>query len=212
MPSALVVGATGLVGGQITELLAAREEYDRVTVAVRRPLEASYVGIDQRLVDFGRIEVHEADLVGDHVFCALGTTRRDAGSRARFREVDLHYPRRIAEIARRNGARHFCLISAIGASARSPFFYNRVKAEAEAAVRAAGYPSGAILRPSILGGQREGRPLERVARSVMRLAPPRWRTIEAHDVALAAVRVARSEKPGWRVLESDQIRRIAHGT
>lgn len=209
MTTALVVGATGLVGRHITRRLAGDDSYDRVIVVARRSLPDPGGRVEQTIIDFDRLEDHNRDLTGDHVFCALGTTRKDAGSRERFREVDLHYPRRIARIARANGARHFSLISASGATPRSPFFYNRVKAEAEAAVRAAGYPSGAILRPSILGGHRAGRPVERVARTVMRIAPARWRTIDADDVALAAIRVAKDEAPGWRFLESAEIRRVA---
>jgi uncharacterized protein YbjT (DUF2867 family) len=209
VPAALVVGATGLVGRHITRTLAGDDHYDHVIVVARTPLPDPGNRVEQRIIDFDRLPEHHRDLVGDHVFCALGTTRRQAGSRARFREVDLHYPRIIARMARANGARHFSLVSAAGASSRSPFFYNRVKAEAEAAVRDADYPSGVILRPSVLGGEREGRPLERIAQSVMRLAPARWRTIDADDVARAAVRLARVEAPGWRVVESHDIRRIA---
>jgi uncharacterized protein YbjT (DUF2867 family) len=211
VPTALVVGATGLVGRHTVRLLAGDDHYERVIVVARRPLTEPIDRVEQRIVHFDQLHDHRHALTGDHVFCALGTTRRAAGSRDAFREVDLRYPQRIAEIARANGARHFCLVSASGASSRSPFFYSRVKAEAEAAVRAAGYPSGAILRPSILGGQRHGRPLERIAQAIMRLAPARWRTIDAADVARAAVRVARAEPPGWRVLESDEIRRAARG-
>jgi uncharacterized protein YbjT (DUF2867 family) len=206
VPAALVVGATGLVGRHITRILAGDDHYDRVIVVARRPLPDPDNRVEQRIIDFDRLPEHHRDLVGDHVFCALGTTRREAGSRARFREVDLHYPRIIAELARANGARHFSLVSAAGASPRSPFFYNRVKAEAEAAVRAAGYPSGTILRPSVLGGKHAGRPLERIAQFIMRFAPARWRTIDAADVARAAVRLARAEAPGWRVVESAEIK------
>jgi uncharacterized protein YbjT (DUF2867 family) len=209
VPSALVVGATGLVGRHITRLLAGDDHYDRILVVARRPLPDAHERVAQKIIDFERLPDHGRDLVGDHVFCALGTTRREAGSRDRFRQVDLLYPRRIAELARHNGARHFSLVSAAGASPRSPFFYNRVKAGAEAAVRAAGYHSGAILRPSILGGHHDGRPLERIAQAVMRLAPARWRTIDAADVAAAALRIARADEPGWRIVESAEIRRIA---
>jgi uncharacterized protein YbjT (DUF2867 family) len=207
--TALVVGATGLVGGHLVRLLAGDPAYAAVRVVTRRPLTDPPPGIDQCIIDFDRLDEQASTLVGDHVFCALGTTRKAAGSAARFREVDLDYPRRIAAHARRNGARHFSLVSAIGANPRSPFLYNRVKGEVEAAVRRAGYPSGAILRPSVLGGQRAGRPLERVAQALMRGIPGRWRTVDAADVARAAILVARAEEQGWRVIESDQIRRIA---
>jgi uncharacterized protein YbjT (DUF2867 family) len=210
--SALVVGATGLVGRQLVRLLAADPSYGLVAIAARRALHDPPPGVEERIFPFDRLEAHADRLAADHVFCALGTTRRKAGSAARFRQVDLEYPRRIAEYARSNGARHFSLVSAIGASSRSPFLYSRTKGQAEAAVRRAGYPSGAILRPSVLGGDREeSRPLERLAQRVLRLGPARWRTVSAADVAAAAILVARAERPGWRVIESGEIRTIARG-
>jgi uncharacterized protein YbjT (DUF2867 family) len=207
---AIVAGATGLVGGHIVRLLASDPAYDRIRVIARRRLADPPQGVETLIVDFDRLEAHQEELVGHHVFCALGTTRKAAGSRQRFRQVDLQYPRQLASITRRNGARHFSLISAIGADPRSFFFYNRVKGEAEEAVRDAGFPSGAILRPSVLGGRRaESRPAERVAQAVMRLAPARWRTIPAASVARAALRLAAHEAPGWRIVESDEIHRLA---
>lgn len=187
--------------------LAAEPAYDRVLAVARRPVPDPPPSVEAIILDFDTLEYRRADLLVDHVFCALGTTLRAAGSRARFRQVDFEYPRRIAAITRANGARHFSLVSARGASRRSRFFYNRVKGEIEEAVRAVGFPSGAILRPSVLGGEREDeRPLERWAQRVMRLAPARWRTVDASDVARAAVAIALAAAPGWRIVESDEIR------
>jgi uncharacterized protein YbjT (DUF2867 family) len=206
---ALVAGATGLVGGHIVRLLADQPGYERILVVARRPVVDPPPRVDVLLLDFDTLQDHEQDLVADHIFCALGTTRKAAGSRDRFRQVDLEYPRRLARITRQNGARHFSLISAIGANPRSLFFYNRVKGQAEAAVRQPGFPSGAILRPSVLGGAREEpRPAERVAQKAMRLAPARWRTIHAADVARAAIRLAAAEEPGWRIVESREIHQL----
>jgi uncharacterized protein YbjT (DUF2867 family) len=209
MPTALVVGATGLVGRHMVRLLAADPAYTDVIVAARRPLPDPPPAVRQRIFDFNTLDHHAGDLAADHVFCALGTTRKDAGSKARFREVDLTYPHRIAAMTALHDARYFVLVSALGASPRSPFFYNRVKAEAETAVRQDGPPNGAILRPSILGGQRDGRPLERLAQTLGRYAPERWKTVDAEDVARAALALARAEEPGWRIVESAEIRRVA---
>jgi uncharacterized protein YbjT (DUF2867 family) len=209
MPTALVVGATGLVGRHMVRLLAADPAYTDVIVAARRPLPDPPPAVRQCIFDFDTLHDHAGDLAAEHVFCALGTTRKDAGSKARFREVDLTYPHRIATMTALHGARYFVLVSALGASPRSPFFYNRVKAEAEAAVRQDGPPNGAILRPSILGGQRDGRPLERLAQTLGRYAPERWQTVDAEDVARAALALARAEEPGWRNVESAEIRRLA---
>jgi uncharacterized protein YbjT (DUF2867 family) len=208
--TALVVGATGLVGSHLVRILAADPHYSTVRVLARRPLHEPPAGVESVILSFENLLDHAARLRADHVFCALGTTRKKAGSAERFRQVDLEYPRQVAALTRDHGARHFTLISSIGARPGSPFLYTRTKGEAEAAVRAAGFPGGTILRPSVLGGQRdERRPLETIAQLLGRLAPPRWRTVDAADVARAAVRLAREESMGWRVVESHEIPRIA---
>ena len=86
--SALVVGATGLIGGHLLHALAEEPMYATVRAVVRRPLppELRLPGVEERIIDFERLQDHAADLAGDHVFCALGTTRRQAGSKERFRE------------------------------------------------------------------------------------------------------------------------------
>ena len=209
---ALVAGATGLVGGHLVRLLAADARYDAVKALVRRPAPAlaSAAGVTPVVVDYERLDDDPSDLRADHVFCALGTTIRAAGSRAAFRRVDLEYPAALARIARGLGAAHFSLVSAVGADPGSRIFYNRVKGEAEAAVRAAGYPSGAIFRPSILGGARtERRPLERMGQWLAALVPGRYRVVDAGDVARAMIEVAADESPGWRVVESEAIRSMA---
>lgn len=209
---AVVAGGTGLVGGHLLRRLAASGAYVEVRAVVRRPLAArSRPGsVREVRVDWDRLEDHAGQLVGDHVFCALGTTIRDAGSREHFRRVDLEYPAALARIARGAGARHFSLVSAVGADPGSRVFYSRTKGEAEEAVRAAGYPSGVILRPSILAGERERqRPLESIGQRLAALLPGRYRVVGADAVAAVMADLALEEAPGWRVIESEAIRRLA---
>lgn len=210
--SALVVGATGLVGGHLVRTLLADPAYGRVSILARRPYPDGDIRqrLDERIVDFEALDRHPGFAGGDHIFCALGTTIRKAGSRDRFRRVDLDYTRRVAELAHGNGARHFSLVSATGASADSWFFYNRVKGEVEAAVSAVGIPSVTILRPSVLGGDREERrATETIGQLLLRFVPGRLRLVEAEDVARVMVRLARREEPGERIVESEEIRRLA---
>lgn len=140
------------------------------------------------------------------MLCALGTTLRRAGSRERFREVDLGYPLRIAELALRRGAGHFLLVSSVGADPGSRFFYSRVKGELEQAILELGYPAVTVVRPSLLlGERREFRPGEQIAKRFGFLAPPRYRPVHAADVAAILVDAARRREPGKRVIESREI-------
>ncbi|MDP9348399.1 MAG: oxidoreductase [Gemmatimonadota bacterium] len=217
--TALVAGATGLVGGHLVDLLLEDPAWDAVTVLARRPLSRAHPKLRQEVVDFDRLEEHAGGLHATDVFCALGTTIRAAGSREAFRRVDLEYPRRLAEIASRSGAERFLLVSALGADARSRVFYNQVKGEAEAAVRAHPFAGVAVFRPSLLLGERtEHRPGEEVAK---RLSGPlgfllvgplrKYRPIQARTVARAMVRLAREGVRGVRVVESDEIERVGGG-
>ena len=206
--TALLAGATGLVGSECLQCLLGQDTYSRVLVVTRRELgqQAANSKLHPIVTEFDQLEASSEELVADHVFCALGTTMRKAGSREQFRIVDLEYPLRLAQIARAGAARHFSLVSAMGASRSSPFFYSRVKGELEQTLRDLDWPSLAIFRPSVIAGDRqESRPGERVGEWLLRMAPARWRPVEASDIAAAMVRVALEEPPGLTIIESSDI-------
>lgn len=208
MPSVALLGATGLVGRHTLDLLASDPHFSRVVVLVRRKFaEAMAPRVEAHIVEFERL--HERpDLLGvDQVICALGTTiRAVGGSKEKFRAVDYGIPLAAAKIARQQGARHFLLVSSLGASAESRFFYTRVKGELEDALRTLGFRSVTILRPSLLLGERsEFRFGEEVAKRFAFLVPGKYRPIHARDVAAALVRSAKEDVPGLHILESDEI-------
>ena len=210
--TAILAGATGLVGGECLRRLLASPRYERVIVVTRRKL--ADVAADRKLrqvvTEFENLGEVRDRLRGDHVYCALGTTIRKAGSQERFRAVDYEYPLRLAQLTRKNGARHFSIVSALGASRSSPFFYSRVKGEAEEGLRQLGWPSLAIVRPSVIAGDRaEPRPLERLSEHLLRFAPATWRPVPAGDIAAAMVVLALRERPGVTVLESREISGVA---
>ena len=207
--TALLAGASGLVGGHCLRLLLASKRYERV-IAVGRsrlPAEFNHPRLTELVVDFSRLGDVRKRLVADDVFCALGTTIRQAGSQRRFREVDFEYPLKLAQLLRTAGARHFSIVSAKGASPRSPFFYSRVKGEVEAGLVSMGWPSLAIVRPSLIGGSRNPpRPFERLADRVLRFAP---RSVPAEQIARAMLGCAIEDRPGTRIVESADIPTLA---
>ncbi len=211
--TAIVAGATGLVGGECLERLLGEPRYSRVVALARRePVGTKHRKLEVVIADFDRLDSVRDALRGDHVFCALGTTIRKAGSQARFRVVDHDYPLRLAELTRVGGASHFSIVSALGASRSSPFFYSRVKGETEHALRQMDWPSVAILRPSVISGARaESRPMERLSEHLLRFAPATWRPVAAQDIAAAMVNLALRSMPGVTVVESCDIPSIAGG-
>lgn len=208
MPSIALLGATGLVGQHCLEQLAADPFFERVVVVARRRFaEAMAPRVEGHVLDFADLESHPGVFAVDQVVCALGTTiRAVGGSQERFREVDFGIPLTAARIARRQGARHFLLVSALGASASSRVFYLRVKGELEDALRTLGFRTVTIVRPSLLLGDRgEFRLGEEVARRFGWLAPRPYRPVQARDVARALVRAAREDAPGLHIIESGDI-------
>ena len=206
--TAVLAGATGLVGGECLRQLLESPRYGRVIVVTRRELGPGlrHDKLREVVVEFARLGDVKSQLRGDHVFCALGTTIRKAGSQQRFREVDYEYPLRLAQLTLRSGARHFSVVSALGASRSSAFFYSRVKGEMEEGLTQMGWPSLAILRPSVIAGERaETRPLERLSEHLLRFAPATWRPVAARDIAAEMIATALREPPGVTVIESRDI-------
>jgi len=214
--TALLLGATGLVGGHCLDLLLADPARARVVTLGRRPTGRAHEKLDERVGDMERLAEHADAFAVDDVFCCVGTTIRAAGSRAAFRRVDHDIAVAAAAIAAERGARHFLLVSAMGADPGSRIFYNRVKGETEADVAAHSLAGVALLRPSLLLGKRgEARAAEALAQHVFPLVSPllrgplrRYRAVEARTVAAAMLRLAREGVRGVRVVESDEIDRL----
>ena len=214
---ALLAGATGLIGGHVLDLLLADPAYSEITALVRRPLKVEHNKLNTRIVDFDRLdEVSDPPTVND-VFCCLGSTMKKAGSKAAFRRVDHDYVVATARLGLAGGARHFLLVSSIGADASSMNFYSRVKGEAEVSVAKFGYEALHIFQPSILMGERdEKRPGEclgiAAAGMLNRLmAGPlrRYRGIRPETVAAAMTRAARSDAQGRQTHTYDAIQHLA---
>lgn len=204
----LLAGATGLVGREALELFLADPATERVVTVTRRPLpRPPHPKLEARVAEFELLHDQPDLFQVSHVVCALGTTMREAGSRSAFRRVDYYYPITLARLGIQGGARHFLLVSAIGARYGSRFFYNHVKGELEKDLRALPYQSITILRPSLLLGEREEFRLgERVAQALGRFFPERYRPVHARDVAQGLVRAAHQDAPGVRVIESLELR------
>jgi len=211
----LLLGGTGLVGSACLRLLARDERVREVRQLVRRASGAAVTGstganrVVEHVIDYDRPDANSDVFDVDAVICALGTTIRKAGSQAAFRKVDYDYPLRIAGIARRHGASHFAIVTAIGADPHARTFYSRVKGDVEDGLKKLDYPVLTIVRPSFLMGERsESRPLESIARRVGLHLPLKWRSISVERVARALVtEVLSGDTRGVNVIENDALHR-----
>ncbi|TGE07804.1 NAD-dependent epimerase/dehydratase family protein [Hymenobacter fodinae] len=211
--TALIAGASGLVGSQLLPLLLASDRYARVIAVGRRPLPIVHPKLEQRIFDLEQLEEHRLQLIADDVYCCLGTTLRQAGSKEAFYRVDFLYVVKLAALTAANFAAQFMLVSAMGADASSRFYYNRVKGEMEEAVREAPFRAIHIFRPSLLLGQRAEKRLgEQIGAVLLRALRPvlvgplrPYRAIEANTVARAMLSAAQDEGGGIRVHSSEAI-------
>lgn len=153
MHHVLITGATGLVGGHLLNLLRRASQVESIVAPTRHPLEDVF-GIDNPHHPDLSAALAQIDSPIDTVFCCLGTTIRDAGSKAAFTHVDYDLVLETAQTGLRLGAKQMLVVSAMGANAHSPFFYNRVKGEMESALIEQGWPRLTIVRPSMLLGER----------------------------------------------------------
>ncbi|MFY0573803.1 oxidoreductase [Cystobacter fuscus] len=211
--TALVAGASGLVGGWLLDSLLADSRYREVHSLGRRALPRQHPKLVQHTVDFARLG-GEALPAAQDAFCCLGTTIKKAGSQEAFRAVDHDAVLAFAQAARAAGVQRFLVVTALGANARSRIFYNRVKGQVEEALASVGFESLVILQPSLLLGERpERRTGERAAAAVSRalaplLRPLSSRPIEARTVARAMVTLAREAQLGVRVVPSGELQTL----
>ncbi|MFN3820489.1 NAD(P)H-binding protein [Blastomonas sp.] len=209
MTTLFIAGATGLVGRIVlTEALA----YPRVAhvVAPTRRALAPHDKLTNPIVDYDALPLDTDWWRCDAVICALGTTRAKAGSDAAFVRVDHDYPLAVAQAARAQGAHAFALVSAIGADAGSRLLYNRTKGEVEASIGALAYPSYTIVRPGLIGGDRdEFRAAERVSEAILRafgpVLPRGWRISPAQNIASALIEAAVAAVPGRHIISAAEL-------
>lgn len=216
--TAVLLGATGLIGGHCLELLLATNNYVRVITLGRRAVAREHPKLTQHEVDLAQPETYQDWLTPQSdFFSCLGTTIKKAGSESAFRRVDYEYPLAVARVAATHADNRWLLVSSLGADAASSLFYPKVKGELERDLAALPLAGVSIFRPSLLLGTRtEFRLGERVAEVVawpvsrLLLGPLRkYRPIAALDVARAMLIVAREQAQSVQIYESDAIAALA---
>lgn len=151
---AILIGGTGLTGSHLLTYLLNNPLFTEVLSISRQSAGFSHPKLQELIIDLNELAQHRQQLKGDHYFSCLGTTIKKAGSRKKFREVDFAMPYALALIAKFHQGRSFSVISAKGASASSPIFYNQVKGELEEKLRSLDFKTLLIYRPGLLRGER----------------------------------------------------------
>ena len=216
--TALIFGASGLVGGYCLDFLLEHAAYKRVVAFVRKPLRKEHPHLQQIEVDFDRPETFSDKIKGDDLFLCLGTTMAKAGNRKAFYRVDFQYNYQAARAAAQNGVNQLFLVSSVGADKDSWFFYSQVKGELEEAVRELPFWAIHIFQPSFLLGERnENRWGEEIAGRLGKVIDQvtgglltKYRPVEADVVARAMVNAAQQLSKGIHTYPSHYLQELAN--
>jgi uncharacterized protein YbjT (DUF2867 family) len=215
-----MLGATGLVGGELLKILSQIPEIKNIKAITRRPLGKVPPRTDNIVMELDAMESKAEALKSDIFVCCLGTTIKQAGSQEAFRKVDYEYVINFARIAEKVGAKKFLVVSAIGADANSSIFYNKTKGEMERDLKKLNIPQIEIFQPSLILGAREKvRPAEDLFQKIspvmnkLLIGPmKKYRGIKATDIAKAMTIAILDFHPGAHTYMSDKIQNIVDET
>ena len=212
--TAIILGATGLVGGALLNFLLDDNRYATIKLFSRSSSDISHPKIEEHLGDLFQFDQFSEAFTGDVVLCCIGTTKAKTPDKETYKKIDYGIPVNAAKLAKRNGIDTFEVISAMGADPNSSTFYNKTKGEMERDVLSVGVSNTYIFQPSLIGGDRDEKRLgERVAQFFMGtfsfLIPKKYKIIYPNTIAQAMVRVAEDGYEKQRI-PSDKIKEIVH--
>lgn len=215
--TAIILGATGLTGGILLEKLLADTTYSKIKLFSRSSVDIKSDKIEQHLISLFQLENYKEDFTGDVVFCCIGTTAAKTKDSAKYKQIDYGIPVKAAKIAKENTINTFVVMSSMGADVTSNTFYNQTKGEMERDVLKQKIKNTYILRPSLIGGNREEFRLgERIGKGIMSILNPlfigglkKYKMIDPEDIATCMQTLARSNKD-QAIFSSDEIVEIAN--
>lgn len=214
--TAILLGATGLTGNLLLQLLLKDKRYVKIILFSRSSSGIVDPKIKEHLGDVVNLNAFKNDFKADEVFCCIGTTKAKTRDKELYKKIDFGIPTKAAKLCKENGINTLVIISALGANSKSNIFYNRIKGEMEDAVLQLQIPKTHILQPSLIGGKREEKrigewifkQLMRVANLVMAGPLKKYKSIHPNDIAKAMVWLANSEY-GQVTIPSDVIHSLA---
>jgi uncharacterized protein YbjT (DUF2867 family) len=211
--TAIVIGASGLVGSEIVKQLLVDEDYSKVKLFLRKEIPFSNSKLQQYIIDFNKLDASSDLINGDVVFCCMGTTIKVAGSQDAFMKVDYTYVLNFAQLAKRNGIDKFIVVSSLGADKNSANFYLKVKGDVENDLTRLKFKNLIIVRPSMLLGDRKEFLLgELIGKKIMKGLAflfvgklKKYKAIEASTVAKAMLMLSKNELSDVAIFENARL-------
>ncbi|GMN09646.1 hypothetical protein MTsPCn9_16890 [Croceitalea sp. MTPC9] len=213
--TAIILGATGLVGGILLELLVKDERYKKIVLFSRRPVEIKSQKIEEYLCDLLELDQQQEHFMADEVFCCIGSTNAKTPDKELYRRIDYGIPVATAKLCIQNNINTLIIVSALGADANSSIFYNRIKGEMEDEVLTLEIPKTHMVQPSMIGGNRkEKRPREYFFKKMMQVLSflfqgslKKYRVIHPGTIAKSMVWLANNDFEKNRIL-SDELKQL----
>lgn len=201
MKKAILFGASGFIGSQLLQALLIDAEYEQVIIVVRKPLQVTHQKLKILIGDFDSLPQLKNDIIGNEIFIALGTTKKNTPDQNKYYEVDHDYPVLAAKMAKENGAESVFIVTAVGANASSRIFYTKTKGETERDIIALDFKHTHIFQPSmIMGNRKENRAGEKIFIKIFSFISPllvgklsKYKGIHGKDVAMAMLNAAKSQ-------------------
>ncbi|SHJ49664.1 NAD-dependent epimerase/dehydratase family protein [Aquimarina spongiae] len=214
--TAIILGATGLTGGILLQLLIEDPRYSKIILFSRKATGISHPKVEEHIVDLLILSDHQDKFIADEVFCCIGTTKAKTPDKNLYHKIDYGIPVSVAQLCKANNIPTYIVVSALGANPNSSVFYNRTKGEMERDVLQCQIPKTHLLQPSLIGGQRtEKRPGEYFFKQLMKVINPlligglkKYQTIVPETIVLAMIWLANHEFAD-RIIISDHIKEIA---
>lgn len=216
--TAILIGASGLIGSHIVSQLLDDNSFSRVRLLVRRKLPFEHAKLEQVVLDLNDEGAYREALGnGDCIFSCIGTTQKNVGGdNALYKKIDHDIPLNAARAGIENGFKKFLIVSSVGANASSSTFYLALKGRIEEDLKALPFDSLCLFRPSMILGKRgERRPLEKVMQGVTRmlaflfLGPLRpYHPVKARDVAAAMIAASKLAPTGIRIFEYREMMQL----
>ncbi len=215
--TAIILGASGLTGGLLLEKLLVDDRYETIKLFSRSRIEGLPNKVQQYIGNLLELEHFKNDFTADEVYCCIGTTAKKTPDKTMYKNIDYGIPVAAAILAKENGIPTYLVVSAMGANKKSSVFYNRTKGEMEQDVVNQGIPNTSILRPSLIGGDREERRvLEKIGLVIFKAIQPlfigplkKYKIINAESIAQAMLNLANTTSNTDVIITSNDIEQLA---
>jgi len=215
--TAIILGATGLTGTILLQKLIEDNRYGSIKLFSRSKMEGLPKKVTQFIGDLLKLEQFKADFRADEVFCCIGTTAKKTPNKVLYKQIDYGIPLTAAKLSKENNINTFLVISAMGSNKESSVFYNRTKGEMEYDVLQQHIKNTFILRPSLIGGERnESRILEKIGLFVFKIIQPlfigklkKYSIINAESIAQTMINLANNTSNAEVIITSNDIKKLS---